>query len=164
LSNKLKFIASLLSVSLLSGCNGTTGSGNAEVGMQSNAPPTNTGTVPTAKPENPTPATGDAVRVARWSRHPNGPVPLAPLKGRLAVVNNCLVTNDSKGNPILLIFPYDRGVWDDAKQTFTFEGKVIKIGEPIELTGGSIQNLDDLKAFGKYDVPDCGANYFFQAF
>jgi hypothetical protein len=132
--------------------------------MQDNAPPTNITNAPTAKAENSPPATVDVVRVARWSRDPNGPVPLAPLNGRLAIVNNCLVTHDSKDNPILLIFPYDRGVWDDAKQTFTFEGKVIGIGEPIELTGGSIQNLDDLKAFGKYDVPDCGANYFFQAF
>jgi hypothetical protein len=105
------------------------------------------------------------VRVARWSRDPKGPAPLAPLKGQLAIVNNCLVMQDHQGAPpTLLIFPYDSGVWDDAKRTFTFGGKVIRIGEPIEVGGGSIQNLDHLKAFGKYDVPDCGTNYFFQVF
>lgn len=133
--------------------------------MESNSSDINTTNIPTTEAENPSPAVGDSVRVARWSRDPNGPAPLAPLKGRLAIANNCLVMQNHQSDPPkLLIFPYDSGVWDDAKQTFTFEGKVIGIGEFIEVTGGSIQNRDHLKAFGKYDVPDCGTNDLFQVF
>jgi hypothetical protein len=66
LSNKLKVIALLLSVSLLCGCNGATGSGNSEVSMKSNAPAANTTNIPSAEAENPAVA-GGAVRVARWS-------------------------------------------------------------------------------------------------
>jgi hypothetical protein len=66
--------------------------------------------------------------------------------------------------PTLLIFPHDSGVWDGAKRTFTYEGKVIRIGETIEVGGRFIENLDYLKAYGKYDVPDCGINNFFRSF
>jgi predicted small secreted protein len=156
LSNKLKVIALLLSVSLLSGCNGTTGSGNSEVSIQSNAPPKNTTSVPTAEAKNPPPATGgNTVRVARWSRDPNGSSMLALLDGTLGIANNCLVITNKDFPPTLLIFPYDSGVWDDAKRSFTYRGKVIGIGEPISVGGGTIPNLDRLKGV-KYDVPDCG--------
>ncbi len=132
--------------------------------MQSNSPPTNTTSVPTAKAKNPSPATGEAVRVARWTRNPDTLSMLAPLKGTLAIANNCLVMNNKDARPTLLIFPYRSGVWDDAKRAFTFEGKVIGIGKPIEVGGRFIPNLDYLKAYGKYDVPDCGINNFFQVF
>jgi hypothetical protein len=90
---------------------------------------------------------------------------LAPLKAPLAIVNNCLVVKVNDASPsTLVIFPDDSGVWDDAKRTFTFKGKVIRIGELIEGMGGSIQNLDWLKKYGKYDVPDCGINSFFVLF
>jgi hypothetical protein len=172
LLNKLKVIALLLSVSLLSGCNGITGSGDSEVSMQSNASPanttnvptTNTTSVPTAKAENSPPVAGDVVRVARWSKDPNGPSMTARMVGTLATVNNCLVMSNKGAPPTLLIFPYHSGVWDDAKRTFTFNGKVIGIGEFIEVGGGTPPNLDHLKQFGKYDVPDCGINNFFQVF
>jgi hypothetical protein len=132
--------------------------------VQSNSQSTNTTDISTTEAENSSPAMGDAVRVARWSRDPNGPVPSALLKGRLAIINNCLVMQNHQGAPpTLLIFPYRNGVWDDAKQTFTYEGKVIRIGEPIEVGGGRIQNFDYLKANGKYDVPDCGITDFWVA-
>jgi hypothetical protein len=170
LSNKLKVIALLLLVSLLSGCNGTTGSGNLEVGMQSNSPPTNTTRIPTtntssvpiSEAENPAPTMGNAVRVARWSRNPDTMSMLAVRVGKLAIANNCLVMNNEDARPTLLIFPYRSGIWDDAKRTFTFEGKVIRIGEPIEVSGGNIgKNFDYLKANGKYYVPDCGITELF---
>ena len=164
MSNKLKVIALLLLVSLLSGCNGTTGSGSQETTMQNNSQPANTTSVPTAEAKNPSPATGEAVRVARWSKDPNGLSLLAPLKGPLAIVNNCLVMKHLDFHTTVLIFHYNRGVWDGAKQTFTYEGKVIRIGEPIFVGGTFLQNLDKLKAYGKYDVPDCGINNFFQVF
>jgi hypothetical protein len=162
LSNKLKVIALFLSVSLLSGCNGTTGSGNQETTMQGNGQPANTTTVPTAKPENPTPATGDAVRVARWSKDPRSASFLAPLGGTLAIANNCLVMSNKDAPPTLLILPYSSGAWNDAKRTFTtHDGKVIAIGKPIKVVGGTIPNLDFLKGFAKYDVPDCGMSWLF---
>jgi hypothetical protein len=40
--------------------------------MQNNAPPTNITNAPTTEAENSPPATGDAVRVARWAKNPNG--------------------------------------------------------------------------------------------
>lgn len=171
MSNNLKVIALLLLVFLLSGCNRTTGSGNSEVSMQSNAPPTNTTNVPTtntpgvptAEAENPPPAAGDAVRVARWSRDPNGPIMSALKVGTLAIVNNCLVMSNKDAAPTLLIFPYQNGVWDNTKRTFTYEGKVIGIGEHIEVGGGRILNFDYLKSNGKYDVPDCGITDFWVA-
>ncbi len=161
MSNKLKVIAVLLPISLLSGCNGTTGSSNSEVSTQSSAPPTNTANVPTTEAETPSPATGGAVRVARWSKKPNVGNMLAPLGGTLAIANNCLVRNSQDGRPTLLIFPYGIGVWDDAKQTFTHDGKVIRIGETIEVVGGTISNPEFLKANGKYDVPNCGITSLF---
>jgi hypothetical protein len=169
LLNNLKVIALLLPFSLLSGCNGTTGSGNSEVSMPSNAPTTNTTNVPTtnttsvstAEAKNPPPVTGDAVRVARWSRNPNSGSRLAVLEGKLAIANNCLAMNHEDAHPTLPIFPYSIGVWDDAKRTFTHDGKVIKIGTPIKVGGGTIQNLNDLKGSGKYYVPDCGITSFF---
>jgi hypothetical protein len=152
----------LLSVSLLSGCNGTTGSGNSEVSMQSSAPPTSTTSVPITGAENPSPTGGDAVRVARWLPN-NGLRLTAAGQGTLSVVNNCLVISHKDSPPTLPIFPYDSGVWDDAKQTFTHGGKVIRIGETIFFGGGSIE-LDTLKESGiKYDVPDCGVTYLFLA-
>lgn len=165
MSNNLNVIALLLAVSLLSGCNATTGSGIQETTIQGSGQPANTTTVPTAKAESPpTPATGDAVRVARWWPNPKGAFPLAPLKGRLAVVNNCLVMSND-GPPMLPIFPYGIGVWDDAKQAFTFKGKVIGIGETIEAGGGRIIDLNTLKKAGiKYDVPDCGTTNFWLAY
>lgn len=132
--------------------------------MQGNRQPANTTSVPTAEADNPSLSVNDAVRIARWSRNPKGGSLLAPLKGTLAIANNCLVMNNKDARPTLLIFPYDKGVWDDAKRSFTFEGKVIRIGGLIEVGGGTIQNLDYLKAYGKYDVPDCGINDFFQVF
>ena len=131
--------------------------------MQSNAPPTNTTnapttnttSIPTAEAENPSPATGYAVRVARWSRDPNGLSMLAPLVATLGIANNCLVMTNKDFPPTLLIFPYGSGVWDDAKRSFTYKGKVIGIGESIRVGGGTIPNLDRLKGV-KYDVPDCG--------
>jgi predicted small secreted protein len=164
LNNQLVY-ALLLLVSLLTACNGTTSGGSTEVGMQSNRPATNTTSVPTTEATFPPSAAGDAVRIGRWSRNPNWPSLAALGRGRLAIVNNCLVMQgDQDVPPTLLIFPYDKGVWDDAKRTFTFGGKVIGIGEPIEVTGGSIKNRDHLKVFGKYDVPDCGTNHLFQVF
>jgi predicted small secreted protein len=166
LLNKLTVIALLLSVSLLSGCNGTTGSGIQETTTQGNGQPVNTTTVQTAKAENSPPTTGDAVRIARWSKDPKGGNLLAPLKGQLAIVNNCLVVQNHQSEPPTLpIFPYDKGVWDDVKKTFTFGGKVIKIGETIEGGGGTILKLDTLgKAGIKYDVPDCGVKSLFLVF
>jgi hypothetical protein len=163
LLNNLKIIALLLSVSLLFGCNGTTGSGIQETTVQGNGQPANTTTVPTAGAENPTSATGDSVRVARWWPNPKGGRMVAAGRGTLSVVNNCLVITHEDSSPTLPIFPYDSGVWDDAKQTFTYGGKVIRIGETIFFGGGRIE-LDTLKENGiKYDVPDCGMTDFFLA-
>jgi hypothetical protein len=132
--------------------------------MQSNNPPTNTPSISAAEAKTPPPATGKAVRVARWSRNPKGPAPLAPLNGTLAIVNNCLVVKHWGDNTTVVVFPYYSGVWNDAKRTFTYQGKVIRIGEPISVGGRFLQNLDRLKEYGKYDVPDCGINSFFQDF
>jgi hypothetical protein len=162
LLNNLKVIALLLAVSLLSGCNGTTGSSIQETTMQSNGQPENTTTVPTAGAKNPTPATSDSVRVARWWPNPKGARMVAAGRGTLGVVNNCLVANPGS-HPRLLIFPYGSGVWDEAKQTFTYQEKVIRIGETIFFGGGSI-DLNTLKEAGiKYDVPDCGVTDLFLA-
>ncbi len=109
-----------------------------------NVPPTNTTKVQSTEAENPPPVAGDAVRVARWTRHPYGPIPAALTRGTLAIANNCLVMVFSKDGPTTLpIFPYGSGVWDDAKRTFTHDGKVIRIGETIELGGGRIEDLTD---------------------
>jgi hypothetical protein len=132
--------------------------------MQRKVQPTNTTSIPAAEVKNPPSATGDALRVARWSKNPDTLSPLAPLKGPLAIANNCLVMNHKGFGSTLLIFPHDSGVWDDAKRTFTYYGKGIGIGKPIEVGGMFIENLDYLKAYGKYDVPDCGINKFFQVF
>lgn len=162
LNNQL-VCALLLLVSLLTACSGNDGGGNTEVGMQNNSPPTSTTSVPTAKADNSPTATDDTVRVARWSQPANSASLSAQMGGTLAVVNNCLVISNKEIPPMLPIFPYDSGVWDDAKRTFTYKGKVIRIGDPIEVGGGTIQNLDNLKEFGKYDVPDCGINEFWLA-
>lgn len=127
--------------------------------MPSKVPPNNTTSVPTTKADNPSPATGNAVRVARWSA--TGPSMLAVKVGTLGIANNCLVMNNKDAPPTLLIFPYRSGVWDDAKRSFTYDGKVIGIGEPLSVSGGRIQNLDYLKETGKYEVPDCGITDFF---
>jgi hypothetical protein len=162
LLNKLKVIALLL-VSLLFGCNGTTGSGSQETTMQNNGQSANTTSVPTAEAKNFPPATGDAMRVARWSRNPEGPSMQALLGGTLGIANNCLVSTNKDARPTLLIFPYGSGVWDGARRSFTYKGKMIGIGEPIRVGGGTIQNLDVLKwkGTGKYDVPDCGTTSLF---
>jgi hypothetical protein len=158
LNNQL-FRALLLLVSLLTACHGTTGGGNT-----SNSPSTNTPSIPTAKAKNPPSPTGNAVRVARWSRNPEGPALLVPLDGPLAIVNNCLVVKDDDVHTTVVVFPYRNAVWNDATRTITYYGNVIKIGSPISLSGRFLQNLDRLKEYGKYDVPDCGINSFFQAF
>jgi hypothetical protein len=158
LNNQL-FRALLLLVSLLTACHGTTGGGNT-----SNSPSTNTPSIPTAKAKNPPSPTGNAVRVARWSKDPNGGSLLVPLDGTLAIVNNCLVMKEKDLSTTVLVFPYYKGVWNGAKRTFTYHGKVIRIGEPIHVGGAFLQTLDKLKEYGKYDVPDCGINSFFQAF
>jgi hypothetical protein len=163
LSNKLRIIALLLPVSLFSGCNGTTDSGNSEVSVQSNSPTTTTTSSPIAGVENPSPTTNKAVRIARWSRDPNGLLMSALHGGSLAIVNNCLVVTNKDMPPFLPIFPYDEGVWDDATQTFTFHGKVIRIGSPIQFGGGTLPNFEWLKVRGKYDVPDCGITHLWVA-
>jgi hypothetical protein len=171
LLNNLKVIALLLAVSLLSGCSGTTGSGNSEVGMQSKAPPTNTTSAPTTESENPSPIASDTVRIARWARERNWPSMTALNVTKLGIVNNCLVLTHETGSSIkassstLPIFPYYDGVWDEAKRTFTYEGKVIRIGETIRVGGGTITDIDDfLKRAGvKYYVPDCGITNFWVA-
>jgi hypothetical protein len=162
LLNKLKVIALLLLASWLSGCNQTIGSGGQETITQGNDQSANTTSVPTTKAENPTPATGDSVRVARWWP-PSRARMAAAGRGTLGVVNNCLVITYKDSSPTLPIFPYDSGVWDDVKQTFTHRGKVIRIGETIFFGGGSI-DLSTLKEAGiKYDVPDCGVTDLFLA-
>ena len=155
----------LLWLSLLTPCPSATGGDNRSVNMQSNSPPTNTPSIPTAEAKTPPPATGKAqVRVARWSKKPKSASLLAPLDGPLAIVNNCLVMKHVAFHTTVLVFPYNRGVWNNAKQTFTFDGKVIRMGEPIFVGGQFLQNLDKLKEYGKYDVPNCGINRFFQVF
>jgi hypothetical protein len=166
LLNNPKTIALLLSVSLLSGCNGTTSSGNSEVSMQSNSTPTNTTSAPTAEAENSPPAAGDAVRVARWLKAPMQPVMDALLTGTLAIANNCLVMAGPVKNapPTLPIFPDGKGAWDDAKQTFTYEGKVIKIGETLQVGGGFIPSFEWFKEAGqKYYDPGCGTTSYWLA-
>jgi hypothetical protein len=155
LLNNLKVIALLLSVSLFSGCNGTTGSGNSEVGMQNNTPPTNTTSTSTAEAENSPPAMDYAVRVARWSQSQPRVGMDVGLTGKPAISNNCLVVTTLNGTPTLLIFPYGVGVWDDVKQTLTLDGKVMRIGETILLRGGPITGFDVLKEAKYYD-PGCG--------
>lgn len=163
--NNLKVIALLLLVSLLTACDGTTGGGNRSVNMQSNSPPTSTLSIQTAEAKTPPPATGKAVRVARWSGNPKLNNAFGPLPVPLAIVNNCLVSKfNGSSAATVLIFPYDSGVWDDAKRTFTYHGKVVRMGEGITIYGESIQNPDTLRRYGKYDVPDCGINNFFQVF
>jgi hypothetical protein len=162
LLNNQKTIALFLSVSLLYGCNGTIGNGIKQTTVQGNGQPENTTTVPTAGVENPTPGMGDAVRVARWWPQSRARMAAAG-RGTLSVVNNCLVITYKDSSPTLPIFPYDSGVWDDVKQTFTHGGKVIRIGETIFFGGGSI-DLNTLKEAGiKYDVPDCGVTDLFLA-
>jgi hypothetical protein len=166
LLNSLKVIALLLSVSLLSGCNGTTGSGNSEVGMQSNATPTTS--IPTIMAKNSPPAAGDPVRVARWSQ-PQSPTRMmgdALLIGTLAIANNCLVVlaPDNNSPPTLPIFPDDRGVWDDAKQNFTYHGKVIRIGETIQVGGWLLSSFEQIKEDGyTYYDPGCGIKSLWRA-
>jgi hypothetical protein len=166
LLNNLKVIALLLSVSLLSGCNGTTGSGNSEVGMQSNATPTTS--IPTTMAKNSPPAAGDPVRVARWSQ-PQSPTRMMGnvlLIGTLAIANNCLVVlaPDKDSTPMLPIFPDDRGVWDDAKQTFTYEGKVIRIGETIQVGVSWLSSFEQIKEDGyTYYDPGCGIKSLWRA-
>ncbi len=165
LKNNQLFRALLLLVSLLTPCPSATGGDNRSVNMQSNSPPTNTTSIPTAEAKTPPPATGNAqVRVARWSKDPKSGSLLAPLTGSLAIVNNCLVVKYGGVNTTVVVFPYNSGVWNDTKRTFTYQGKVIRIGEPISVGGRFLQNLDRLKEYGKYDVPDCGINSFFQDF
>ncbi len=123
--------------------------------MQSNAPPTTS--IPTAMAKNSPPAADDPVRVARWSKSPMQPVMDALLTGKLAIANNCLVVTTSASSPWLPIFPDDKGVWDDAKQTFTYEGKVMRIGETIQVGGGNIGSFEPLKTSGqKFYDPGCG--------
>jgi hypothetical protein len=107
----------------------------------------------------------DALRIARWTRPANGESLPAPGGGKLAIVNNCLVIHNGI-SPSLPVFPYDKGVWDDTKQTFTYKGKVIRTGETIEVMGGTISDMDSfLKATGrKYDLPDCGITSWFLTF
>jgi hypothetical protein len=127
--------------------------------MQSNATPTPTPSIPTAMANNSPPAVGDAVRIARWSQ-PQSPTRTgwdAQLSGTLAIFNNCLVATTSASSPTLLIFPYENGVWDDAKQTFTYDGNVMRIGETIHLRGGTLSSFEWLKEAGqKYYDPGCG--------
>ena len=117
--------------------------------------------VSAAEVKNPSPATSDAVRVARWSRNPTTPSMLAVIEGPLTIANNCLVMKYENAPPTLLIFSYRSGVWDGAKQTFTYYGKVIRIGEPIKVGGGRTKNLNYLKANGKYNIPNCGMTDWF---
>jgi hypothetical protein len=133
--------------------------------MQRKVQPTNTTSIPTAEVENPSPASGDGVRVARWSQNPNADSMAALNVGTLAIVNNCLVMSNKDAPPTLPIFPYGYGVWDDAKRTFTYEGKAIRIGETIEVGGGRILDLESfLKGTGKkYDIPDCGTTDYWLA-
>jgi hypothetical protein len=160
LLNKLTVIALLLSVSLLSGCNETTGSGNSEIGMQSNATPTTS--IPTIMAKNSPPAAGDPVRVARWSQSEHRVGMDVMLTGTLAISNNCLVVTTLDSAPMLLIFPYGVGVWDDAKQTLTLDGKVMRIGETIRLRGGPITSFDVVKEAKYYD-PGCGIKSLWRA-
>jgi hypothetical protein len=139
----------------------TTNTTNIPPKNTTSVPPKNTTSILTAKAGNPSPVAGGAVRVARWSRDPGGPIPAIPLSVvTLGIVNNCLVIINKDAPPTLPIFPYHNGVWDDAKRTFTYEGQVVRIGESIKVGVWSIQNFDYLKANGKYDVPDCGTTNF----
>jgi hypothetical protein len=153
LLNKLTVIVLLLSVSLLSGCNKTTGNDNSEVGMQSEAP--NTTSIPMPMAKNSPPAVGDPVRVARWSQSEHRVGMDVGLTGTLAISNNCLVVTTLDSAPTLLIFPYGVGVWDNAMQTLTLDGKVMRIGETILLRGGPITSFDVVKEAKYYD-PGCG--------
>lgn len=157
MSNNQLACALLLLVSLLTACNGTTDSGRPEASIRSKGLPT--ASTPTVEADDPSLSAGNVVRVARWSA--NGPSMLALKEGILAVVNNCLVMNNMDAPPTLLIFPYRIGVWDDAKRSLSYDGKVIKIGEPLKVGGGKIETLDELKQGGKYEVPDCGITDFF---
>jgi hypothetical protein len=137
--------------------------------MQSNSPTINTSIVATPEAENPSQKTGDTLRIARWARERNWPSMSALNVTKLGIVNNCLVLTNETGSSIkasssmLPIFPYYDGVWDEAKRTFTYEGKVIRIGETIRVGGGGIIDIDDYlkRAKVKYYVPDCGiTNYW----
>jgi hypothetical protein len=83
------------------------------------------------------------------------------VQGRLTIADNCLAVKVPGVGLMLPIFPYSMGIWDDAKQTFTHNGKVISIGDPIRIVGGTIPSpAHYFKGTTKYDVPDCGLGFF----
>lgn len=62
----------------------------------------------------------------------NGISASARLKGILQLKQECLYVND-----ILIIFPEHSAQWDSEKETLSYKDKHIRLGNELDITGGS---------------------------
>lgn len=95
------------------------------------------------------------VKLARWTYNKVAPQMLAPIKGKLAIHNGCLVLQ--AGNTIYLpAFPYDEGTWDSLKMALTYRGKVYLLGDDLETNGGNVVASAPELTQAASDIPTCG--------
>ncbi len=112
------------------------------------APPTD----PASQAE-PASAPSPSVSVARWT--PPQPQMMSVGAGALGVETNCLVLLGFGEGPVLLVFPYGQGAWDDAKRVFVWRGAEYRLNDPITVNGGGAAPDSGSLGAGAHDLAGC---------
>jgi hypothetical protein len=87
----------------------------------------------------------------------NGLSMTSRTQGILTQRGSCLVVVHDDASPgDILIFPEGRAQWSAANNSLTYKGKTTKVGERIDLAGGSVK-LKDTQVLIKNLPSNCGA-------
>ena len=86
---------------------------------------------------------------------------VALVSGALAVVDGYLALTVPESAPLVLVFPYASGEWDEAAGTLSYEGAVYRLGDPTQVGGGTVGRDSHRLGDGARSVPPCGVDRLF---
>ncbi|HZG09555.1 MAG TPA: hypothetical protein VEZ70_11310 [Allosphingosinicella sp.] len=106
-------------------------------------------------------STGPRIATYRHDLPPGATTSSAAARheGRLAVIDNCLVTTGS--SIVQPVFPAGSVNWDERAQSLIYKGTAYRIGSRIELGGGGVGDEAAYAARTGVSIPRCGAARLF---
>lgn len=150
-TNRASVLALIASLPLLAGCTAKlpedNSAGNAEAAAQlqpAGRAPILLVTMP-PKPKSETNVTGMAGLTA----------------GAVAIRNDCLVLIAKTGPVILPVFPHGMANWNEDSRTLNVNGKMLEIGNWLELGGGNMPKAMTLSAVLSNAVKRCAPDEVF---
>jgi hypothetical protein len=99
-----------------------------------------------------------AMKLARWT--PGSVELTSNWRGKLVRFNGCLAF-ERHGSPMLIVFPFGEGRWDEQTRTLRYGNEKVAVGNSLSLQGEIIHLfVDGGKADIQSDTPDIGPHEF----